>query len=281
MKIANYDIHTIITGRFALDGGAMFGVVPKSIWNKLNPADELNRIDMVTRSVLLISEDKKILIDTGMGSKWSDREKTIYKVDQTEYNLKSELAKYSLNYEDITDVILSHLHFDHTGGSTIEINGELKPIFPMAKYYCSRVNWNWANNPSEKDRASYVKENFAILNECGQLEIIDNISEFNLDTISFIQSDGHTKGMMLPVISNGNQRIIYCADLIPTSSHLALPFIMSYDLEPLKSLEEKRDLIESTIDNNTILVFEHDPIISACTIKQGKKYAELDNVFHF
>ncbi len=270
MKIGNYEIFTIETSKFALDGGAMFGVVPQSLWKKANPPDELNRIEMVTRSLLIVGGEKKILVDTGNSQKMSQKLKDIYKIDTTSVNLISSLQKHNITAGEITDVILTHLHFDHAGGSTTEEAGILKPTFPNAKYYVQKGHWNWAINPTDRDKASFFKEDFLPLKEFGVLELVEG--EFELfPGIELILLNGHTNMQQIPKISDGKNTFLFCADLVPMSSHIPLPFIMGYDLQPLVTLEEKRKIMGSAYEEKWKLVFEHDPKIAAATVSSNEK----------
>ncbi len=280
MKIGKYEIYAIETGRFKLDGGAMFGIVPKTIWEKLNPSDEKNRIELALRTLLIIGNDKRILVDTGIGKKWEEKYTEIYGIDHTKYTLEDSLAKIGLKTDDITDVILTHLHFDHAGGATmIDSDGIIKPTFKNATYYVQKRNLELAMNPNEKDRASYLPENFLPLIEFNQLEIIEG--EFEIfDGIEIITSDGHTFGQQLVKVSDGEKTIVYCGDLIPTSSHIPIPYVMAYDLQPLITMEEKKKLLKRAVDENWILFFEHDPYTDCATVKQGKKYVEVNERFN-
>lgn len=274
MKIGPYEIHSLETGRFALDGGAMFGVVPKTIWNKKNPADELNRIEMALRIVLLKSHDKVILIDTGIGHKFGPKQHDMYAIDFESSNLKDSLKQHDLSFDDVTDVILTHLHFDHAGGATQVRDDKIVPTFKNATYYVQQKNWDWANHPSEKDRASYLKENFIPLMQAEQLTLLQGYTEI-LPGISTWLSDGHTIGQQLIRVQDQSENLIYCADIIPTSSHIGLPYIMGYDLQPLVTLEEKRRLLDQAASENWTLVFEHDPFMSACKVQQGERGVEF------
>jgi glyoxylase-like metal-dependent hydrolase (beta-lactamase superfamily II) len=280
MRIGKYQIYTVETGRFKLDGGAMFGIVPKTIWEKLNPSDEKNRIELALRTLLIVSDDKKILVDTGIGRKWDDKYAEIYGIDHTKFTLENSLEKLGIKTDDITDVILTHLHFDHAGGSTtIDPDGTLRPTFRKATYYIQKRNLELAMNPNEKDRASYLPENFMPLIEFGQLEVIDG--EFEIfEGIELIVSDGHTIGQQLVKVSDGDKTLVYCGDLIPTSSHIPIPYVMAYDLQPLITMEEKKKLLKRALEENWILFFEHDPYSDCATVKQGKKYIELDRRFN-
>lgn len=279
MKIGKYEIHAIETGRFKLDGGAMFGIVPKTIWDKLNPSDDKNRIELALRTLLIIGDDKKILVDTGIGKKWEGKYIDIYGIDHTKYTLENSLEKLGLRTSDITDVILTHLHFDHAGGATKSEDGILKPTFENATYYVQKRNLDLAMNPNEKDRASYLPENFVPLIEFNQLEIVDG--EFEIfDGIELIISNGHTFGQQLVKVSDGEKTIVYCGDLIPTSSHIPIPYVMAYDLQPLVTMEEKKKLLKKAVEENWILFFEHDPYADCATVKMGKKYVELEARFN-
>jgi len=280
MKIGKYELYAVETGRFRLDGGAMFGIVPKVIWNKLNPADERNRIELALRTLLIVGNDKKILVDTGIGNKWQDKYRDIYGIDHSKFTLETSLEKLGFKTDDITDVILTHLHFDHAGGSTfIDKDGAIKPTFKNATYYVQKSNLELALNPNEKDRASYLKENFTPLIEFNQLEVVDG--EFEIfDGIELIVSNGHTTGQQLVKISDGSKTVVYCGDLIPTSSHIPIPYVMAYDLRPLVTMEEKKKLLKRAVDENWILFFEHDPYADAATVKAGKKNYEIKERFN-
>lgn len=273
MKIGDYQVCTLETGRFALDGGAMFGVVPKVIWEKLHPADASNRIQLALRVVLLQSEAKNILIDTGIGTKFPARQQEIFGIEQEHSNLNASLLQKGLRPEDITDVILTHLHFDHAGGATCYRDEQLQPTFPNARYWVQRANWDWALQPTEKDRASYLRENFIPLQEAGQLKLLDGPGDI-LPGIRARLSNGHTTGQQLIEIYDAENTAIYCADIIPTAAHIAIPYVMGYDLYPLTTMEEKKAILLDALAQNWILIFEHDPILSGCRVKQGKKGIE-------
>ena len=271
MKIGKYKLNIIESGFFGLDGGAMFGIIPKVLWQRTNLPDEANRVKLATRHLLLESKSKKILIDTGMGSKWDEKSKYIYAVDESR-SMNSALAQKGLKAEDITDVILSHLHFDHTGGSTVLANGKLEPAFPNANYYVQKENYDWAINPSDRDRGSYLKDNFQPLSDEGVLNFIIGNAKFD-DEIEFIVINGHTFGQQMVKISDGSNTILFCADLMPFVSHIPLPYIMGYDLQPLVTLEEKKKYLKMALDENWKLFFGHDPEIAFATIKKfGEGY---------
>jgi glyoxylase-like metal-dependent hydrolase (beta-lactamase superfamily II) len=266
MKIGKYQIHLIISGYFYLDGGAMFGIIPKPLWEKTNPADEANRVKLATRNLLLVSDNKKILIDTGMGRKWSKKSLEIYRVEQSYQPFEELLEKLSLKPGDITDVILTHLHFDHTGGSTEMIDGKLLPTFSNAKYHVSEKNFNWAMNPSERDTGSYIKDNFLPLHENGVLFFTKE--KFFDNGIELLEVNGHTFGMQLVKISDSSNTILFCADLFPFSSHIPIAYVMGYDLQPLVTIEEKKRILSKAVDENWILCFEHDPFYPFATVQK-------------
>ncbi len=275
MKIGKYEIHPVETGRFALDGGAMFGIVPKPLWSKTNPPDERNRIELAARAMLILGSGKKILVDNGNGSKFTEKQVDIYRLDISRYELKKSLSQYGLELGDITDVILTHLHFDHAGGSTVRENGELKPAFPNAKYYVQRAHWEQATNPTEKDRGSFMAGDFLPLKQHGVLEFLDGECEL-FPNIELLLVNGHTAAQQLPKISDGKTTLLYCCDLFPTTSHIPLPYIMAYDLRPLVTLEEKRRILGRAYEDNWMLFFEHDPKIVAAMVTSGEKGFVVD-----
>jgi len=273
MQIGDYKIRSIKTGLFRLDGGSMFGVVPKTIWNKSNPSDDKNRIEMSTNVLLLESKDRKILVDTGIGHKMSDKLNKIYGVDYSEYTLEKGLNNLSIKPEDITDVILTHLHFDHAGGSTIfdERNTPL-PAFKNAVYHVQEKHLDWALNPTERDKASFFPENYEPMIKSKQLKTVDEKHKFD-DFITLIPLNGHTRSMQIVKISDGKEALVYLADLIPMSAHVPLPYIMGYDLFPLVTLEEKREYLKEIYENNYTVFFEHDPYVEAGKIGfENKSY---------
>jgi len=276
MQIGKFKLTIVESGYFCLDGGAMFGIIPKVLWQKTNPADDSNRIKLSTRHLILQSDSKKIIIDTGMGEKWTDKERKIYGVESS--TMKSELDKKGLKPENITDVILTHLHFDHTGGSTVSVNGKLVPTFPNAKYHVQKQNYDWAINPSNRDKGSYIKENFQPLFDEGVLNFINGDSNFD-DEIEFIVVNGHTFGQQMVKISDGANTFLFCADLMPTYGHIPLPYIMGYDLQPLVTLEEKKKHLKSAFDGNWKLIFGHDPEIAYATIKKHGEGYSVDEKF--
>lgn len=271
MKIGSYQVHTLETGKFALDGGAMFGVVPKVLWSKQIAVDNRNRIDMRLRCLLLQGEGKNILVDCGMGTKWSVKLADIYKLDHSTLNLEKSLQEHGLTVEDITDVLLTHLHFDHAGGSTTKTDQDkLIPTFPKATYYIQKENLEWAKNPKEKDRASYLKEDWEPLQEAGVLKVVNGEKEF-LSGIRIKRFYGHTRGIQLPLLDDGKTKLFFCGDVIPTSVHLGIPWVMAYDNFPLLTIEEKKAILSQAAKENWILVFEHCPHVGASFIEAGEK----------
>lgn len=277
MKIGKYNLRFIQTGLFALDGGAMFGIIPKPLWEKSNPPDEKNRIKLGAKSILLESDSRKILVDTGIGSNWDEKFLKIYDVQFHNNNLFDELSKLNIKPDEITDVILTHLHFDHTGGSVIEQNGKMIPAFPNAEYHVQKEHFDWALNPSDRDRGSFIKNRFVPLAEEGVLKFIND--KYFDDEIEFIKVYGHTIGMQLIKIFDSSNTILYCADLVPTSSHVPVPYVMGYDIQPLNTVKEKNELFPMAVEEEWKLIFEHDPKILAATINKTEKGYSLKETF--
>src|SRR3989304_5975603 len=243
MKIGKYKLYSLQTGLFRLDGGAMFGVVPKPLWSRTNPADDRNRIDMCMRSLLLVSGNKKIIIDNGSGYKMSGKLIDIYGIDHSQFTLEKELEKIGYKTSDITDVILTHLHFDHAGGSTVrDENGKLQLMFPNAEYHMQKKHWDWAQNPSDRDKASFFPENFLPIYEKKQLKLYDGDFKFD-DFIDLHVVNGHTPAMQLIKIKDDNSTLLFTADLFPTTTHIHPAYIMGYDLYPLTTLDEKKKFL--------------------------------------
>jgi glyoxylase-like metal-dependent hydrolase (beta-lactamase superfamily II) len=270
MKIGKYKISTIETGTFGLDGGAMFGIIPKPLWNKSTPADAKNRIKLGARCLLLESESKKILIDTGMGNNWDEKSKTIYDIQQPENALEKALKEKNVNPEEITNVILTHLHFDHVGGAVKKENDKIVPIFPNAKYHVQKEQYNWAMEPSDKDKGSFIKSTFVPLYEEGLLKFVNGEKQFD-DEITLIPTGGHTFAHQMVKISDSSNTLLFCGDLIPTAAHVPLPYIMGYDINPLISIEEKKMYLNFAETENWKIIFEHDPVNVCGTIQKTEK----------
>jgi len=277
-------LYPIESGNFKLDGGAMFGVVPKTIWNKTNPADENNLIDIAARCLLIQDENRLILIDTGMGNKQSEKFFGYYSLWGT-HSMDKSLAKYGFHRDDITDVFMTHLHFDHCGGS-VQWNKDktgYEVAFKNAKYWTNENHWEWATKPNPREKASFLSENILPIQESGHLNFIKrpegdflSISELNFG-IFFV--DGHTEKMMLPQIQYQNKTIVFCADLIPTAGHLPLPYVMGYDTRPLLTLPEKAKFLTTAAENNYYLFLEHDAHNEIITVEQTEKGIRLKEVF--
>jgi len=262
----------VIDTMFALDGGAMFGVVPKVLWNKTNPADDKNRIEMTMRTIYLELGDKKILIDTGMGDKDNEKFDNMFKVDRKQ-DLVLNLGEASILTDDITDIITTHLHFDHAGGNTfIDENGKLVPRFKNATYHVQKDNFEHAISSPVRERASYLDENIIPIQESNQLNLIEG-KHILFDEIELIPQYGHTKGQQLVKFKYNNQIYVYMGDTIPTSSHINIPFVMGYDIQPLITMEEKAVLLKKAVEEDWILLYEHDPyVIGSKVVFDGRKY---------
>lgn len=279
------NLYTINTGFFKLDGGAMFGVVPKSIWNKLNPADENNLCNWAMRSLLIEDGNKLILIDNGIGDKQDAKFFSHYYLNGDD-SLDKSLAAHGFHRDDITDVILTHLHFDHCGGSIIRQGDKLITAFKNANYWSNEAHWQWATKPNDRERASFLKENILPVEESGHLKFVNGGSHAAIadgsqpleraaseisSALSFLFVNGHTGAMMLPVINTGEKTLVYMADLLPAAAHIPLPYVMGYDMFPLTTLYEKKSFLNEAIANNYILFFEHDPVNECCTLQQTER----------
>lgn len=263
-------IHSISAGLFKLDGGAMFGVVPKSMWKKLNPPDENNMCTWAMRCMLIEEGNRLILIDTGMGDKQDEKFKSHF-YPHGDDTLLSSIHKKGYTPEDITDVILSHLHFDHCGGAIYRANdGTLKNQFPNATYWSHSNHWEWALKPNDREKASFLKENILPIQETGNLKFIDKTS-FGLDSFSFDLANGHTEAMIIPKINYNGKTIVFAADLMPSSYHIPMPYVMSYDVRPLDTLKEKENLLKNACENPHFIFFEHDPVHELGTVKYNEQ----------
>jgi len=273
------NLYTIDTGLFKLDGGAMFGVVPKAIWNRTNPADENNLCTWAMRCLLVEDGDRLILVDTGIGNKQDAKFFSHYYL-HGDATLDNSLAKHGFNREDITDVFLTHLHFDHVGGA-VEREGEtLVPAFKKATYWSNEKHWQWATNPNDREKASFLKENILPIKESGQLKFVDTSSEaiFN-ENFKLRLVSGHTESMMLPLITYKGKQLLYMADLTPSTGHLPIPYVMAYDMFPLTTLGEKKAILGEAVDHEFVLYFEHDPINECCTLQRTEKGIRVKETF--
>ena len=276
-------IHIIESGLFKLDGGAMFGVVPKSMWKKLNPPDEQNLCTWSMRCLLIIHEERKILVDTGMGNKQGEKFRSHFH-PHGEHSLTSSLQSLNIQPEEITDVFLTHLHFDHCGGAIEKDHeGKLKLTFPNATYWSNESHYNWAFDPNPRERASFLKENFTLLKDEARLKMIDIEQDVQwMENFKVRFAYGHTEAMMLPKLNYKGKEIIYCADLIASSYHIGLPYVMGYDIRPLETMKEKALLLEEAVEKKQILFFEHDPVVECATVKRNDRgRIVLDQTFKF
>ncbi len=269
------ELHVIDTGFFKLDGGAMFGVVPKVLWSRLEEPDNQNLCTWAMRCLLIDTGDKKILIDTGIGDKQSEKFFSHFHPHGDD-SLVQSIHQKGYQLSDITDVILTHLHFDHVGGAVIrDENNVHKPLFTNATYWTNRAHYEWALNPNDREKASFLKENFVPLKEAGVLKFLeegafDQVISFS-DDIDMGYAYGHTEAMMIPHIRYEDKTIVYCADLLPSPSHLSMPYVMGYDIRPLQTLKEKAFFLNKAVEENYILFFEHAKVVEACTIGKNEK----------
>ncbi len=281
------NIFTIDTGLFKLDGGAMFGVVPKVLWSKKIEADAHNLCTWAMRLLLIEDADKLILIDTGLGDKQSDKFFSYYDLSET-IDLEAALNQKGFSCAEVTDVILTHLHFDHCGGAIRRKNEQFYPTFKNAQYWSSEKHWNWATQPNAREKASFLKENILPIQESGQLLFIQRqnslISPSDFSNIEFIFVDGHTESMMLPLIHYKGQKILYAADLLPSTAHIPLAWVMGYDTRPLHTLKEKEAILTKACDENWVICFEHDATNQACVLERtpkGIRAAQVGNLSTF
>ena len=280
------NIYPIETGNFKLDGGAMFGVVPKSLWQRTNPADEKNMISMSMRSMLIEDGNRLILIDTGIGNKQPDKFFGFFHL-YGDFSLDTSLAKYGFHRDDITDVFLTHLHFDHCGGS-IQWNKDktfYEPAFKNAKFWSNANHWKWATQPNPREKPSFLDENINPMESSGQLEFVqlndqDYIANSELGFDIFL-ADGHTEKQMIPHIKYQGKTIVFMADLLPTVGHIPLPYIMGYDTRPLITMDEKKKFMSKAADEEYYLFFEHDPINELCTVQHTERGVRLNKTYSF
>ncbi len=279
-------LYTVNTGYFKLDGGAMFGVVPKVMWNKLNPADENNLCSWAMRCLLIEDGNRLILIDNGIGDKQDAKFLGHYHLHGDD-TLDKSLAKHGFSKDDITDVVLTHLHFDHCGGSIKREGDQLVPAFKNATFWSNEAHWEWATKPNDREKASFLKENILPIQESGQLKfVVPGEQQFHqlsssvfTENISMRFVSGHTESMMLPQINYNGKTIVYMADLLPAAAHIPIPYVMAYDMFPLTTLNEKKSFLTEAVENDYILFFEHDPHIECCTLQQTEKGIRMKESF--
>jgi len=278
-------IHALNTGFFKLDGGAMFGVVPKAIWEKTNPADEFNMCTWAMRSLLIEDDNQLILVDTGIGNKQSDKFFSHYFL-HGEDSLNRNLQKLGFSKKDVTDVFLTHLHFDHCGGA-IEWNDSKsahRPAFEQANYWSTENHWEWATKPNPREKASFLAENILPIQESGQLKFLDRNASFIKNCfkdIDVLFVDGHTESMMIPHIKYKGKTIVFMADLLPSVGHIPLPYVMGYDTRPLITISEKEAFLNRAADEEFILFLEHDSVNECCTVQHTEKGVRVKETFRF
>jgi len=284
-------LYSINTGYFKLDGGAMFGVVPKSMWNKINPADENNLCSWALRCLLIEDGNRLILVDNGNGDKQDAKFFSHYYLHGDD-TLDKSLAKYGFSKDDITDVFLTHLHFDHCGGSIIREGDKLVPAFKNATYWSNKKHWDWAVYPNEREKASFLKENILPIEESGKLQFIEvtGAADGKLGETSFTENisirfvSGHTECMMLPQIKYNDKTVVFMADLLPSAGHIPIPYVMAYDMFPLTTLNEKKSFLKEAVEGDYILFFEHDQVHECCNLQQtergvrAKDYFKLEDI---
>ncbi|NPE27367.1 MBL fold metallo-hydrolase [Methanococcoides sp. SA1] len=275
MKAGRFEVKVINAGFLAMDCGGIFGIIPKAIWQKKVTPDEHNRLKMSTNCLLLISDDRKILVDTGVGNGLGDKLRKIYNI-QDETNIESSLAENGLTPKDITDVIVTHLHFDHAGGLMDHKTKE--PFFSNARYYSSEEQFHWANNPTMIDRASYKKRNYNPVYDAGRMQLLKN-GEQPMDGMKFYYTKGHTPGLICLEIEDENQPVYYCTDIFPTSHHVPVHYISAYDLHPLELLKEKRFFLKKLWENNGVLVFPHDTKTTAASVEINNDEIQIHRTF--
>lgn len=273
-------LHIIDAGTFKLDGGALYGVVPKSMWSKNMPSDENNMCSIAMRCLLIEEGERLILIDTGIGEKQD--EKFLKHFFLSGSTLVQSLQHNGFSPSDITDVFLTHLHFDHCGGGSKWKNNQQQSIaltFPNAKYWSNKSHWQWATNPNAREKASFLKENLEPIEESGQLMFIDPNSPSPFRQFDLWYADGHTEKQMIPIINFGNKKVVFMADLIPTANHMPMAWVPSFDTRPLLTLQEKSRFLKEAVANEYVLFFEHDSQNECCTVKDTEKGVRIDRIF--
>jgi Zn-dependent hydrolases, including glyoxylases len=271
-------LHAIETGFFKLDGGAMFGVVPKSIWNKTNPADSNNMCTWGNRLLLIEEGNRLMLVDTGLGDKQNEKFFSYYYL-HGDATLDKSLKAIGFDRNDITDVILTHLHFDHCGGAIIREGEKLSPAFKNADFWSNADHWAWATTPNPREKASFLKENILPIQESGRLKFVEDSEDPFGKDIGIRYANGHTEAMMLPQIQYKGKTVLYMADLLPSVGHIPIPYVMGYDVRPLITMEERNSYWNEIVENEYILFFEHDPINECCTLQHTEKGIRVKDIF--
>jgi glyoxylase-like metal-dependent hydrolase (beta-lactamase superfamily II) len=270
LRLGRYELHAVRDGTFALDGGAMFGIVPRPLWEKRIAPDARNRIPLAARCLLAVDRAARrvILVDAGMGDKWGAKWIDVYGIDKSGGDLLAALRRLGFGPEDVTDLLLTHLHFDHAGGVTrLAADGEPELVFPRAVHHVQRRAWQWAHAPTEKDSGSFMEESYGLLQHSNLLHLVDGATELFPD-VELIVSDGHTAAQQLPRFRDGATHLTFCGDVIPTAAHLKPSWVMAYDLNPLTTLEEKKVLVAEALEDDGVLFFEHDPAVAACRLEE-------------
>lgn len=271
-------LYSINSGYFKLDGGAMFGVVPKSIWNNLNKADDNNMCSWALRCLLIEDGNRLILVDNGMGDKQDAKFFGHYYLHGDD-TLDKSLAKHGFNREDITDVFLTHLHFDHCGGSISRDGDKLVPAFKHAVYWSNERHWKWATEPNDREKASFLKDNILPIQQSGRLRFIEQDKQAFPENIQVRMVFGHTEAMMLPQVNYKGKTVVFMADLLPSAAHIPIPYVMAYDMFPLTTLQEKKSFLSEAVANDYVLFFEHDPVLECCTLHITEKGIRLKEGF--
>ncbi len=273
------ELDLINTGYFKLDGGAMFGVIPKSLWSRSNPADENNLCSWAMRSLIIKEGNRSFVIDSGMGDKQSEKFFGHYYLHGND-SLKKGLQKVDLGFDEITDAFLTHLHFDHCGGGVKREGDNLIPTFSKAMYWSNKAHWQWATEPNPREAASFMVENIKPMQDAGQLKFVKTSGDDRLP-FDIITVDGHTEKQMLPKLKYKEKTLVFMADLLPSVGHIPLPYVMGYDTRPLLTMTEKQDFLNEAANNGYVLVLQHDPVNECCTVKHTEKGVRLDQVFAF
>jgi glyoxylase-like metal-dependent hydrolase (beta-lactamase superfamily II) len=277
MQIGNYQVQLVDAGRYKLDGGAMFGVIPRNLWEKENPPDDKNRITMSLNTLLLVRNGRVILVDSGVGNKFSEKYQKIYAVDYSNHSLLQSLAEKIIQPEDVTDVIITHLHFDHVGGATYyDDRGNLQLQFPNATHYVQKKQLEWAQKGFPKDRASYLPENIDSLIKSNKLRLLEGAHELE-PGLDLLLSEGHTVAQQMLLISGQQEKLLYAADMIPMVAHIPIPWVMAYDLYPVITIQEKEKLLKIAAEQEWMIFFEHDPRIYCGTVEMVDRGYQLKN----